>query len=296
MRLKLLLAAGLLASPTHLIAQQETSPPTESAANKLLEQADYSEVMDKMLQFAYPRLNLKTLNANDVVYGKAAAVKKNNNHYFNNGSNLKKLSGNAWIINEKNGIILDFKNVQEWGHSGSLIGNEKYLFDQVEIKKDLKTITRNLKKTEDIENMLRGYYANSTEVFAHYFLMAAFSRHLGYEKESQTIVAKLVDLIGSQELLDIVVSMIANNKYKEIYADFNKNKDWVIYANKLDQLVKKYARGWDTRDAHALLAQKIRHRSENLKPVFTELKGVEIDEALRDGSIKLRHPASEIKK
>lgn len=247
------------------LASAETSAPAP----------DFTPAFEKLVALGMPPLGP------DAVWS-ASRETAGNSYQFRELS--RSLKGNAWSVPAPDGKF-------------RLLAMAAPAFaDEIQPKapkpadlaKDVEQIIAGLSKAAE-EAQKREMFDMSPDFPAGSVLLFAAQIHQTGRKDlaNQLALAVFRSVSNREEVVDLAVSSLADVFYQKAAGAFFENGDWAALKHSLDDLLKRYPRGWRNRAAVALMLPQLAKQAAGEKPAPTALKEVDLDPGILELTLRL---------
>ena len=187
------------------------------------------------------------------------------------------IAGNAWLVREESGGIVDLvvgqnqrlRGRRNDGSQAPEAGKKEFL-PQVQVQaadldKDMAILAAAAEKkmtgSESGSNSIPEYEQRQKTQGAGRALL--FLAHLERQDRgdyvSKVLPGVLAQASSADKALDAAVSLVADGRLAQLSNEWETRGDAAAYARGLEALAGEFSRGWDHRDAALLLARRIRN-------------------------------------
>lgn len=263
-----------LSSISSLHAQAESANTAKEAT------PDYGKAVDMLIGLGFP-------DTKDCVYKSInAPMLSNRSSYSMSSSNDRvpppKMKGNGWLTAGENPKVIStidasiqaYKETDSPNYSrdGEPVQGKS---SDADVLEDMKAATKWL--IESSSGYTQDHYWNygGKQTFSQYFILACQAYRNGHKAEANELLATLFRLAPApEELVDNVISSMADARLELVTQKFQQSKDWKAYHQDLTELQKTFSRGWPHRYALAILIPKVEKRALGNTPPMPKLEGI----------------------
>ncbi len=288
------LCLGLWALPAH---GQEADVEDEDE-DVVAKAPDYGPAFEKLIALGLPDIE-------GLEYGTFSADEFSDRNYFGgSGAEVLKagITGNGWRSGDK-GESGSYRFIHVNGRAyetraGSAIGrimgsgqsDDSVLrgkWKGMKIEEDLARALKAIQTWEPQDNRYTVKYSMPSA--AKILLFASQAWRAGFKDEANNVVWHLLTKTTSPELvIDGVINEIANQQYSQLVDEFTETADWKAYFDGMGVLLEKFPRGWNSRDAVAMVMTSVKVRlGEDWSGIEIPAKLDGIEEPLSAESLKI---------
>ena len=254
---------------------------------------EYGKAVSELIKLGFP----------DVKGARYVKLKDQNLEYvqgsFSSVDRTKRpsLSGNGFYISNEdkskperfitlNGVELVYlkkrgnpSNSQGANYYGGASVNVSGKMKAADLKKDIGAIQEwALKQTLD-----SSFSYNGTEYYSMAFGFANLAYQSGMKNEANKLIKTLfLNHENPEKIIDKLISNLAKNEYKKVYAEFNTKQDWANYHAGLLRIQEKYPRGWDNHPGLAILIPLVKKRVDKEPVAIPTIEGHTFSDEIKD--------------
>ena len=219
------------------------------------------------------------------------------------GELINGMKGSGWLLEpgtgeKKQAILMGSIFPQEVGADGEADEDSPGLLRRIlgkdgkpkappaaDLSKDIKTLCAKiakLKAPDDLDDFRGGYGSNeaSARTLGPLLLFAAQVYRANAKDLANELATAIFQVSLSREpVIDKALDTIGEQSYDRATTAFFETKDWKTYHQTVDALVKKLPRGWENRQAVAIILPALAKRVAGEPPPTPRLEGVEIEPA-----------------
>jgi hypothetical protein len=200
----------------------------------------------------------------------------------------KSIKGNAWLLPSADGklrfvpiggveiIELDLSKKGGTGGGSAKKAEPTILQDP---SKDVEAIVSGLNKLaakRDPDD--RFSYSSRSNNFGGLLLLAAQLHQTGRTELANKLAVAVFGVYPSREAaVDSAIDKLADHFYQQATRAFFKSGDWAAYQQSLAALVKRFPRGWSSKDAVAIFLPQLEKQAAGAKAPVPSLPNIVID-------------------
>jgi len=251
---------------------------------------DYREAFEQLLALGFP-------DAGGATYIKLKAANREDRYYYNRSS-ITRL-GDAWLLPAKgnDGVRQIIKNqieitsvkakpkkgffskVFKGDKSKDQKGGPKIAeWTEVDPKKEVAALLKALGSSSSSQSPLSpdrwSYSDDGAKTCATLLATACHFHQAGHQELGNQLAEKILkNAPNPTQVIDLLVSKLADAEYQKIYSRFTESQNWVAYLADLRAIKKKFPRGWSTGLGVELLIPKVEKRVKNEEPKLRQFTG-----------------------
>ncbi|MBK1881673.1 hypothetical protein JIN85_04565 [Luteolibacter pohnpeiensis] len=209
---------------------------------------------------------------------------------------LANLKGNGWSLPSGHDEPTILRGLGSLDNT-EIPQNSHFKAKKVDLRADVEKLIESIqqaRKEDSPEYFLKGYGNFSSEEAGPFFIFAVqLHQHGDAELANQLVNALFLAAPNREVVLDSGINLIADQAYSKLIEQFYQSQDWKALHQGLMELVQKFPRGWQARNAVGLLLEPSKARAESQPPRPLTLDGISLDpEAVQSIDWMLKAPSS----
>ena len=251
---------------------------------------DYRKAFEQLLSLGFP-------DAEGATYIKLKASSREDDYYYQRSS-VQRL-GNAWLLPKKgdddlrqiikNQIELTtVKAKPKKGFFGKIFKGDKSAnqkdgpklaeWTEIDPKKEIAALLKALDPTPNSRSPLSpdqwSYSDEGAKACATLLATACHFHQAGHQGLGNQLAEKILkNAPNPTQVIDLLVSKLADAEYQKIYSRFTKNQNWASYLSDLRAVKQKFPRGWSTGLGIDRLIPMVEKRVKNEAPKLRQFTG-----------------------